>query len=542
MTLKISSSITIVLLLLFLIITTPAFAQEPQTEEIQESAFDLEGDEFVPGELLVKFKPTVGVQDNRGKLARVNGAVVETKPAIDVLRVKIPKGREWTAMNALRTRADVEFVEPNYIARVLAIPNDSSYSSQWGLKGNTEFEIAWDVTQGNGNIIIAVVDTGIDLDHPDFNCTVLGGASKLTAGVSFVEGTSSADDDFGHGTHVAGIAGACTNNLTGIAGAAPHARLMPVKVLNSSGSGSYSDVANGIIYAADQGAKIINLSLGGEYSSSTVADAVQYAQDRGSLVIASAGNYANQGNPVIYPAAYPAAMAVAATDEFDNWAYFSEFRPYVEVAAPGVYIYSTLHSANYGSLSGTSMAAPHVAGLAALIWSVDPGLTNDQVRQKIQATANDLGPIGKDDYFGYGRINAWQALESYATVTLEYSSGGEVTRPISFLSDEETASSPSVQVIRVSKASEEPITWSLELSPNPSWLELTEGPTGLSASEAFAEFELSANRPSSYGTYTTNLVITGTTSSGATVGREVVEVKVTYVPEIQRTYFPIVLN
>jgi subtilisin family serine protease len=226
------------------------------------------------------------------------------------------------------------------------------------------------------------------------------------------------EDDNGHGSHVSGTAAAETNNSIGVAGLSWGARIMPVKVLDENGEGFYSDVIEGIVYAAYNGAKIINLSLGGEERSDAMQDAVNYAHSQGALLIAATGN---DGGEVLYPAACENVLAVAATDENDNRPIFSNYGPEVDVAAPGVEIYSTWPWRNgYWTLSGTSMAAPHVSGLAALVWSVCPGYTPGQVEQIIKQSADDVNSNtypGEDDYLGWGRINAYRAVSPDLYIT-----------------------------------------------------------------------------------------------------------------------------
>jgi len=502
---------------------------------------DLQDDPFVAGEILVKFKPGVGVQNAQQRVAEVQGAVAGSVANIGTLRIKVPPGQELAAIEKLKARGDVEYVEPNYIVWALGTPNDPSYGSQWGLP-KINMPQAWDITEGSSNIIVAIVDTGIDLEHPDFNCTVPGGANKLTAGFDFYNNDTNPDDDQSHGSHVAGIAGACTNNSTGVAGVAPNVRLMPVKVLNSSGNGTYADVASGITYAADNGAKIINLSLGGSDPSETVRIAMAYAVGKGALVVAAAGNFAHVGNPVIYPAAYADAMAVAATDSGDNWATFSEHHSYVEVAAPGVSIYSTVLGF-YGTKSGTSMSTPHVAGLAALIWSLEPGLTNAEVRQIIQDTAKDLGDPGKDDYFGYGRIDAQQALQQFVSLNLQDLNGQSVPNPIVFLADDHPVwGLPEPQTLQVTTSNPGTITWTATISPNVSWLGISPTSTGQVSASSSAQFSLNITRPTSYNKYTTSLIVTGTTASGLTLDPVINQVNLTYVKELHRYWFPIILK
>lgn len=287
---------------------------------------------------------------------------------------------------------------------------------------------AWQSCYQGQGITVAVIDTGIDLDHPDL-------AANLVAGKSFVSGTSSADDDAGHGTHVAGIIAAVSNN-GGVIGVAPEASLMPVKVLDSAGSGSIAEVADGIIWAADNGAEVINLSLGTVSSSATLKEAVDYAYKQGVLVVAAGGNcgdssyYLNgcsyQDQPV-YPGAYSNVMAVASTDSSDNQSSFSNQGSYIDVAAPGSTIYSTYPASSYATMSGTSMATPHVAGLAALVWSKNSGLTNQEVGAQIKNTAEDLGSSGWDNQFGYGRIDAAEAMGTLQTTTTATTSLAEIS-------------------------------------------------------------------------------------------------------------------
>ncbi|HFQ93454.1 MAG TPA: peptidase S8 [Anaerolineae bacterium] len=270
---------------------------------------------------------------------------------------------------------------------------------------------SWDCSQGE-NVIVAVLDSGVNLTHPDLQANIVTGAT-------FVPGTTTPEDDHGHGTHVAGIVAAVINN-GGAAGVAPQAQIMPVKVLDASGSGSLAGIAQGITWATNNGANVINLSLGTSVDVQSLADAVDYAYNNGVLVVASAGNC---GDPATWhlnnclsldspswPAAYANAMAVAATDQNDNQSSFSTTYSYVEIAAPGSNIYSTYLNGGYTFFSGTSQAAPHVAGLAAAVWSRQPQWTNAQVRAAIQNTAVDLGAPGRDDQFGYGRIDAYEAV------------------------------------------------------------------------------------------------------------------------------------
>lgn len=523
----------------------PVSAQAPvPTTTPPPADFDVPQTGYVPGEILVKFKPNLSRLGAQATLGDNGLQVAGAVQPIGVLKVAVEPGQELAAIDALERDPNVLYAEPNYIAIALdTIPNDAGYASQWGLP-KIGAPSAWDITTASSNVVIAVVDTGIDLDHPDFSCP-----GKLLGGRNFVSPGASPNDDHGHGTHVAGIAAACTNNVTGVAGVAWGARLMPVKVLDYRGSGAYEQVANGITYAADQGADVINLSLGGTGPNNTLSDAVEYARNRGALVVAAAGNCGSgcwmggqyYYNPLFYPAAYPATLAVAATGSSDNWASFSEHHPYVDVAAPGVSIYSTLID-GYGTMDGTSMATPFVSGLAALIWSLNPGLSPDQVRDIIQDTADDLqtppgeGGPGKDDYTGYGRINAGRALGTMV---------GLQTSPtqVSFLIDDDSGPFPSSVRVQVTTTSLEPIVWSTTISPAVNWLEIVPPASGSVSAAALGTFTLRVpTRPAGYGTYATTVIVTGTTASGSVVSRATTVVEIRYVSNLHQSRFPIIVR
>lgn len=364
------------------------------------------GTAFVPAELLVK---------PRGNLQKLLASIHTDYPitvigavdALGVVRLGVPAGRETEAASLLQRSPLVEWAEPDHLRSAMAIPNDQLYKQfQWNLR-TIGMEQAWDITTGSPGLTVAVLDTGVDSTHPDL-------AGKLVPGYDFLNDTPDPADDGGHGTHNAGIIGAASNNGVGIAGMAWQTRIMPLKVLNPSGVGPDSVIARGITYAADHGARVINMSFGSPTTSQTLGAAVRYAYNKGALLVAAAGNTAKLDNAIIYPAAFDQVLAVGATDESDKVADFSQHHSYVGVSAPGVHIVSTFwRGAGYGSYvsaSGTSSAAPHVSGLAALILSANPALTNTQIRQIIESTADDLGAPGKDDYYGVGRIDARRAL------------------------------------------------------------------------------------------------------------------------------------
>ncbi|MGQ9792145.1 MAG: S8 family peptidase, partial [Anaerolineae bacterium] len=497
--------------LIFVVLLIGAFGGAALAHPLDEPPTPQPDGDFVPGRVLVKFKPSLGVAAAHDRLAQQGLRASGVIPGLDVFKVEVTPGKELETIAQLRARADVLYAELDYRVYAMDTPNDQYWNQQWGLP-KIQAPKAWDIlsTTGGANIIIAIVDSGIDLDHPDFACP-----NKLLDGHDFVNNDNDPQDDYGHGTHVAGIAAACSNNGIGVAGVAWAARLLPVKVLNSSGQGSYSGLAQGISYAVDQGAQIINLSLGGVNDSDTMRTGIQYAVERGRLVVAAAGNCAAGGNgcggqvnPVMYPAAYDEVMAVAASDSDDNRASFSEYRPYVDVAAPGVNIYSTLWDDTYGSLSGTSMATAFVSGLAALLWSADGSLSAAQVRALIESNVDDLGTPGKDIYFGYGRINAWRALNTHVRVSA-------APTQVTFLADADTGPVPAQQQIALTTPIMQPITWTATITPSVAWLSFVGPSSGSMSAAAPATLTLGATRPITYGTYQTTLVITSVTAIGA---------------------------
>ena len=293
------------------------------------------------------------------------------------------------------------YIEPNMRYQIDTVPNDPEWSKQWGLS-KIEADWAWNTTVGFHSILVAVVDTGIDWHHPDL------AANYVALGYDWVNNDPNPMDDNGHGTHCAGVIAAAINNSLGVAGLA-QVRIMGEKALDASGSGTSSELAKAIVHAVNQGANIISCSWGSSAESTVLHEAVRYAYEHGVLVVAAAGNDAT--NAKHYPAAFDEVVSVAATDELDNPSSFTNYGDWLKVAAPGVNIYSTVLGGIYAYMSGTSMATPHVSGVAALIWSMFPSMTRDQVWAQLQYTADDLGAPGFDVYYGFGRVNARKAVE-----------------------------------------------------------------------------------------------------------------------------------
>lgn len=315
-------------------------------------------------------------------------------------------------INELSLLEETELVEPNYffikqrqepfVRRQGEFPNDEFFEPyQWNLT-QIFAEIGWDISSGTEEVIIAILDSGVDPEHEDLK-------ERISIGYNAFEDDDEFFDENGHGTHVAGIAAATTNNLTGIAGVSWFNSILPVKVLNEEAEGTAFEVANGIRWATDHGAKVINMSLGDSFNSKIMHDAIRYAYKNDVTLIAAAGND-NVETPM-YPAAYKEVIAVSAVDQRRHKAIFSNYGGHIDVAAPGEHIPSTFLDNSYVMMSGTSMAAPHVAGLAGLIRSIKPELTNDEVADIIRASANDIGPIGFDPYYGHGEIDVVRALQ-----------------------------------------------------------------------------------------------------------------------------------
>jgi thermitase len=412
-----------------------------------------QGAPCVAGEILVKFKPGLDQAGIPHILRASRAQDLETLEGIGVHRLGLAPGTDLSAALAdLRRDPAVDFAEPDYRLHLAStIPNDPYFSFQWALRNTGQplappsFKIpsgkpgadikaseAWDLVPSGAPTIVGVVDTGVDLTHPDLVDHI------LSPGIDFPNNDFSAQDDHGHGTHVAGIIAAAVNNSLGVAGVNNAARVIPAKVFNRNAVGLTSWVANGIVWAAANGARVINMSLGGRdvVVNQTLELAIKFAFDRNVVLVAAAGNDGTAG--VWYPAAYEDyVLAVAATDQNDRYVglsmtdgtFGSNFGPEVDVAAPGLDILSTwgigLYQRGHPGFPGyvynwgTSMSTAFVSGLASLIISSQPDLTNRQVMDVIRLSADDVNADilpGRDDYLGYGRINALKAIQLAAVI------------------------------------------------------------------------------------------------------------------------------
>lgn len=347
--------------------------------------------------LIVKFKDAAPENKKDALIKKITLRKQELLRQRNTITLEVSENNKEEKLKELQSDPLVEYAEQDFIAEKVSTPNDPQFSSQWGLT-KIQADRAWDTQKGSATVDIAILDSGIDGNHPDVG-------PKVSERVNFtINGSGDVD---GHGTHVAGIASALTDNTVGIAGTIPTARLMSVKVLGDNGSGYYSWIANGITWAADNGAEVINMSLGGTSSSKTLQNAVQYAFDRGVVIVAAAGN--NGSTSAFYPAYYDPVIAVGATTTSDGKASFSNYGSWVDVAAPGSSILST-YKGGYANLSGTSMASPFVAGVAALIKSRNPGWSNTLVRSKLESSSDSV----PGNYWRFGRINACRAVDCVA--------------------------------------------------------------------------------------------------------------------------------
>jgi thermitase len=352
--------------------------------------------------LLIKPKPEMSETALHALLSAHGGEETRTIPGVETRVVEVPRQTALKLLQVLKGRREVEYAEPDATAHAFATTNDPYFTngSQWYLS-KIQAPSAWDVTTGASSVVVAVLDTGVRASHPDL-------AGKVLAGRDFAAGDSDPTDENGHGTAVAGLIGAATGNGTGMAAVAWKTSILPVRVLGRDGSGSHSDIADGIVWATDQGADVINLSLGGTGSSSTLQNAVNYAWSKGVVIVAAAGN---SGDSVpCYPAACTNVVAVSATNSSDTRTDWSNYGSYVDIAAPGENVLTLSGSNGYEAMDGTSFSSPVTAGVVALMRAANPALSNANIVSALLANADDLGASGRDNDYGYGRVNARRAV------------------------------------------------------------------------------------------------------------------------------------
>ncbi|MFQ6340961.1 S8 family peptidase [Bacillus sp. AF62] len=355
-------------------------------------------------QIIVKFNKEVSTIEKSNLYRQKNTKVISrnTQLGFDVIQVQGQSIQQ--ALQEYRQLPGIDYVEPSKVYRAVWTPNDCYYSSNQNASlQKMQIPKAWDITRGSTDTVVAVVDSGVQSTHPDLK-------GKVISGYDYVQNnTDPSKDELGHGTHIAGTIAAVTDNEIGIAGIAPNVKILSVRVLDRNGY-SYNDViANGITYAADHGAKVINLSIAMQDPSQVLEDAVNYAWDKGVVLVAGAGN-ASTSQPY-YPAAYSNVISVAATDSNDAKWDRSNYGISVDVSAPGVDIMSTVPTnwnleTPYSTKSGTSMATANVSGVVALLAS--QGFSNIQIRDAIEKSADKIPGTG--EYWKHGRVNAYKAL------------------------------------------------------------------------------------------------------------------------------------
>jgi hypothetical protein len=394
------------------------------------------GAKYADDRIIVKFKESVSLEAIQGrKIDSINSlrqkfkvkefkqACKKTNKKHAVDRIYIVRAEKGIDIKKMVTEfgndPTVEYAELDYVAGLFLEPNDPHFRLQWGLYnsgqtgGTPNADIyapeAWDLTTGGENTIVAVIDTGVQLNHPDIN-------TKMVNGYNFVNNDYDPSDDHGHGTHVAGIIAANTNNNIGMSGICWGCRIMPIKVLDNNGAGYASTIATGILYAVDNGARIINLSLGTPSYSLTLWYAVKYAYDAGVVVVSAMGN--SSDNTVFYPARFKESISVGSTNHTDRRSYFSTYGTHIDIVAPGQSILSAYNDNTFMYMSGTSMAAPFVSGVVGLLLSKNPLYTPNQVKWLLEVGADDVvGDVledtaGWDQYMGAGRLNAYNSLQT----------------------------------------------------------------------------------------------------------------------------------
>ncbi len=365
--------------------------------------------QIVPKEFIVKYKDSALKQETLLRehiIRKYTAQIKELNENAGLHLLQLPSDQSYfKAMRELSQNPNVEYVEPNYVVKAKFVPNDPYYAFQWGNQ-MIRADLAWDKANlvKKSNVIVAVLDTGVNINHEDLKQVTI-------PGIDLADDKNSTNDVVGHGTHVAGIIAGQTNNGTGISGIAPNSKIMPVKVLDDEGIGDDANIVEGIKYATDHGAQVINMSLGGPGTSEVLQDAINYATSRGVNVVVAAGN---ENGPIDTPGNCKGVLTVGAIERNLKKADYSNYGKKLDVVAPGSNILSTYSDgkgpSGYTYFSGTSMATPFVSGVVALIKSVNPTLSPEAVTDIIHRSATHLGTPGFNPYYGYGLLNADKAV------------------------------------------------------------------------------------------------------------------------------------
>jgi len=385
--------------LIVLALTFP-FTRATAQKDRRFRALPANNEPFVPGRVLVKFRSNVGLDHARQIVASLGTREADTLPQIGLIVLDLPDQADEAAFaHALASRPDVEFAELDRILKPAEVtPNDPWFVNwEWHLR-KIAAPTAWTTTTGKDTVIIAILDMGINGNHEDL-------ASKMVPGWNVYNNTSDTSDTGGHGTTVAGTAAALSNNGTGVASVCWGCKIMPVRISDSTGSATYSSIASGLNWAADHGARVANVSYAPLNNSSSVTSAANYFRSKGGIVTVAAGNEGTFDSS----ANNPSMITVTATNTSDQLYAWSNTGNTIDLSAPGN-VYTTDMSGGYSAGGGTSYSAPIVAGVAGLLFSINPNLTADQVENILKSSADDLGPSGQDSSYGFGRVNAARAV------------------------------------------------------------------------------------------------------------------------------------
>jgi len=448
------NSLAFVIFLLITLLTSSLSAEALNGVEILSGRWKNQTVEYLDREILVGLKAGKTQSLFEQELTSYPVEIVRQADRFGFLKLQTQEGVDlFSLINAIDQLPSVEYAEPNMVDRMFVVPNDSMFNQQWHYHntgqvppgGTADADIdapeGWDISTGSDTIMVGVLDSGIPIQNGNLSHPDLDDPTRFFLGEDVIAWDGEPLDDNGHGTHVSGTIGAETNNTSGVAGVAWNVKIMAIKVFSSTGSGSHEYFRDGCIYGVDNGCKVLNYSGGGS-AGATKEHGVAYADSNGVVLCAAAGN--NWQGSVSWPGAYSLqydnVICVSATDHNDQSSPFSSIGPEVTVSAPGGYgspydaddIISTFPNypcylttnyglpQNYGPLAGTSMATPHVSGFAALILSMNPGLSPDSVRQIMINTGDDLGPAGFDNQFGWGRINVFNALMQMGPINISH--------------------------------------------------------------------------------------------------------------------------
>ena len=407
----------------------------------QPDAFLAQSD-HVPDEIIIKFKQDIPAEVKNKIIGMHNCTVIDKCNFADLQLLKTAEPEQTEQMLSMyQSHEEVEYAELNHYFRQFLIPNDELYPYQWNFYNDTyggvHLEAAWDIQTGDPNVIITVLDSGVA--YEDFEIYRLAPdltQTRFVPGYDFVNNDAHPNDDNGHGTHVTGTIAQSTNNGIGVAGVAFNCSIMPVKVMDAEGIGTTFDITDGIYYATNNGANVLNMSIGTDVNTRTIREAAQYAYTNGVTIVCAMGNDFEQGNPPSYPAMYDEYCIAVGATRFDRQrAYYSNTGNHIDIVAPGGdtqidqngdgrpdgILQQTFgddpNDFGYYFADGTSTATPHVSGAAALLAS--NGVTDpDMIREALEQTAEDLGPPGWDTEYGWGLLNIEAALKYFEDTTV----------------------------------------------------------------------------------------------------------------------------